>query len=264
MRNFTYYSHQLTRIVTAGIIATTFIIMNPTKANAAAVCVTNPEQGLCTLTVTLTSSAYSVASGASVTSTFSLTPSILQYDVFIVDITFDATNAGGSWSIPWGTWPSYGHTRSGNTGALTSNTTIVVCVENSQGTIKCDSNIITVTTPPPGAASLLLSPSSGSASTVVTASFSASNATSYYYSADGGATTPLGAGPSATFRPSDFGWSSGSHSFRVQGCNAGGCGSWSASQIFTILTPTVNLNFSVLEKTKAMFSNIYSSWSPTL
>ncbi len=115
-------------------------------ASAAALCVTDPQLGLCPLTVSLTPAVGSVPPGQSVSITL-VEGGILQLDVTIADLEvwmIDAVTADNT-PLTWGGgWPTYGQSRTVNTGALTHSVTVYARAMNSQGVEAMTSVPITV------------------------------------------------------------------------------------------------------------------------
>lgn len=115
-------------------------------ASAAALCVTDPQLGLCPLTVSLTPAVGSVPPGQSVSITL-VEGGILQLDVSIADLEVWMIDAvtGDNTPLAWGGgWPTYGQSRTVNTGSLTHSVTVYARAINSQGVEATTSVSITV------------------------------------------------------------------------------------------------------------------------
>lgn len=131
-----------------------FLSVSTQPVSAAAVCVTNPEtEPPCPLSVTLTPVSSTVSAGGNTNISVTAEPSILQYDVALSDLEIWMRDnvTGIDTQLFWtGTWPSYGQTRTVNTGPLTNSVTISAWVMNMQGTQATASTIITVIGAPTG------------------------------------------------------------------------------------------------------------------
>ena len=126
-----------------------FIIFSASTVFAAAVCVTNPEQGLCDIFVTVTPSAYTVSPGGNTNVAFDVS-GILQYDLVVIELDewMIEDGTGAYTNLSDGYWAPYGGTEVINTGALTRSVMVSSFVMNSQGMTDSDSSYITVSSPP--------------------------------------------------------------------------------------------------------------------
>lgn len=127
------------------VLALVFGISIP-LAFSAALCVTNPAQGLCPLTVLVTPSAYTLPYGGNTNVAFTI-GGILEWNVSVLSASTwmveDNTGTNTNLAIT-GTWPAYGGTRTANTGPLTRSVMVHACVENTQATISCNSSYISL------------------------------------------------------------------------------------------------------------------------
>lgn len=122
--------------------------------------------------------------------------------------------------------------------------------------------------PVPTTPTVTMSASAGGVNVSTTATFSSPANTTYY---NYGAVSPSSTACPASLinqnylsttlsgTPTDFGWGPGTYRICAQACNASGC-SGSGSATYTVVAPpTVILNFSLLEKAKALFFNLIST-----
>lgn len=126
------------------VLALVFGISIP-LAFSAALCVTNPELGLCPLSVAVTPASYTLPYGGNTNVTFTV-GGILEYNVQIAafDTWMVEDNTGTNTTLPHGAWLTYTGTRTANTGPLTRSVMVHSCVENTQATISCDSSYISL------------------------------------------------------------------------------------------------------------------------
>ncbi len=119
--------------------------------------------------------------------------------------------------------------------------------------------------PAPTTASVSLSRASGYPDTPFTVYLSGNNTPTYYQVRLDFEPDPVSFPNMAISEPevtaAYLGWTPGAHSFHIKACNTTGCSGWSNVVNYTVNTPptpTVNLNFSTVDKVKQFLKNVFS------
>ena len=144
----TYFSYRTPPLGTGGACFFVYYFLCLDRLRGG-VCVTNPEQGLCDIFVTVTPSAYTVSPGGNTNVAFDVS-GILQYDLVVIELDewMIEDGTGAYTNLSDGYWAPYGGTEVINTGALTRSVMVSSFVMNSQGMTDSDSSYITVSSPP--------------------------------------------------------------------------------------------------------------------